>query len=175
MTVTTPRRMARPLTSRRSVLRALAGAPLLPLAGSAASLLLPSGAQARLLPKSAEFMGMAAPATPDAMATTTVGSALRVTYRDGTSQNLKLTYQPLFFTGDPVPDGKGGTTLAGGYYDIEGKPIMDDAASPAAQFFSDCPDGYSLLKLPAGAAKVAGVKGNAVFGVVQFEFTTRNA
>jgi len=173
MTVTASRQMARIETSRRTVLRALAGAPLLPLAGFSATSLLASGAQARLLPKSAEFIGMPAPATAAAQATTSVGSSMLVTYKDGTSQSLKLGYQPLFLSGDMVPDGKGGTTLAGGYYDIAGKPIMDASASPPVQFFSDCPDGYSLFKLPG--AKVAGVKGNTVFGVVQFEYTTRNA
>ena len=38
------------------------------------------------------------------------------------------------------------------------------------QFFSDSPDGTSLLKIDG--AKVPGVKGNTVFAVVQFEYTT---
>lgn len=173
MTVTNPRRMARSLTSRRTVLRALAGAPLLPLAGFSAASLLASPARAKLIPKSAEFVGMAAPSTAAAQATTTIESALTVTYRDGTAQTLKLAYQPLFLTGDMVPDGKGGTTLAGGYYDIKGKPIMDASAGAPTQFFSDAPDGYSLLKLPS--ANVPGVKGNTVFAVVQFEYATRDA
>ncbi|HEY5799530.1 MAG TPA: alkaline phosphatase PhoX, partial [Burkholderiaceae bacterium] len=41
------------------------------------------------------------------------------------------------------------------------------------QFYSDCPDGSSLLTLPN--AKVPGVKGKPVFAVVQFEYTTRAA
>jgi hypothetical protein len=40
------------------------------------------------------------------------------------------------------------------------------------QFFSDCPDGMSLLKLEK--ANVKGVKGNTVFAVVQFEYTNSN-
>ena len=63
--------------------------------------------------------------------------------------------------------------LAGGYYDINGRPILDPSAPAPTQFFSDCPDGYSLLQ-PA-AASVPGVVGNTVFAVVQFEYTTRDA
>ena len=160
--------------SRRDALRLLAGAPLLPLALPSSFMLegcatAPSGAA----PAAATFVGMAAPATAEAQATTSVASSVAVTYADGRQQTLKLAYRPLFFTGDQVPDGKGGTTLAGGYYDIQGRPIMDASASPAAQFFSDCPDGYSLLQ--PMAASVTGVTGNTVFAVVQFEYTTRNA
>ena len=75
-----------------------------------------------------------------------------------------------FKTGDMVPDGKGGTILAGGYYDIANKAIIDTsvAASPR-QFFSDCPDGTSLIHLEG--AKVDGVA-HPVFCVVQFEYAS---
>ena len=170
MTVT-----ALPDLSRRSVLRILAGAPLIPLAGSPMLALLDAttARAAGGAPRSAEFVGMAAPATPAAQATTAVESSLVVTYGDGARQTFKLGYQPLFFTGDQVPDGEGGTTLAGGYYDIVGRPIMDASAPSPTQFFSDCPDGYSLLQLPD--VRAAGVIGNTVFAVVQFEYTTRDA
>ena len=98
---------------------------------------------------------MAAPDTAEAQATTSVESSLAVTYADGKRQTFKLAYRPLFFTGDRLPDGAGGTMLAGGYYDIHGKPILDHSAAPPAQFYSDCPDGYSLLQ-PL-AASVPGV------------------
>ena len=163
--------------SRRSVLRLLAGAPLLPVGvpAFAGGLFAATGARAEVGPAatSVEFIGMPAPTTAAARATTTVESSMIVTYANGTKQSFKLGYQPLFYTGDLVPDGKGGTTLAGGYYDIAGKPIMDPAASPPTQFFSDCPDGYSLLQ-PAKAS-VPGVRGNTVFAVVQFEYTSRDA
>jgi len=163
-----------PDLSRRSVLRILAGAPLIPVAGSTTLSLL-DVALARAAggaPRSAEFVGMPAPATPAAQATTTVESSLVVTSSDGTQQTFKLGYHPLFVTGDQVPDGKGGTTLAGGYYDIGGRPIMDPSAPSPPQFFSDCPDGYSLLQLRG--VRAPGVKGNTVFAVVQFEYTTRD-
>ncbi|HWT20364.1 MAG TPA: alkaline phosphatase PhoX, partial [Variovorax sp.] len=124
---------------------------------------------------SAEFTGMAAPtlADPAAMATTTVGSTLKVSFDNGSSTEYKLAYQPFFLTGEMVSDGKGGKILAGGYVDINNKPIID-ASVPGKerQFFSDSPDGTSLLSLPN--ANVPGVKGKPVFAVVQFEYTTRN-
>jgi uncharacterized protein len=163
-----------PETSRRAVLRALTGVPLLPVMGSAALSALGSvAARAAAMPKAVEFISMPAPSTPAAQAATTVESSMVVTYNDGTQQTFTLGYQPLFFTGDMVPDGAGGTTLAGGYYDIHGQPIMDASGGAPVQFFSDCPDGYSLLD--ATDALVPGVSGNTVFGVVQFEYATRDA
>jgi len=48
---------------------------------------------------------------------------------------------------------------------------MDTTVAGASrQFFSDSPDGTSLLKVDG--AKVAGVTGNTVFAVVQFEYTS---
>jgi secreted PhoX family phosphatase len=121
---------------------------------------------------SASFAAMAAPglANPVAMATTTVASSLQVNLKDGSTQTYKLAYKPFFITGDQVPDGKGGTVLAGGYVNIFNKPIIDKSVpGKERQFFSDCPDGTSLLKLEH--PKISGIKGNAVFAVVQFEYT----
>ncbi|MCA1326662.1 PhoX family protein [Herbaspirillum sp. alder98] len=165
-----------PQSSRRSLLKALAAAPLLPLGGGAAALLsacATPGATKGFA--SARFTGMPAPtlANPAAMATTTVGSALEVAFVDGSKQTYQLAYQPFFMTGDMVPDGRGGTLLAGGYVDIKGQPIIDRSLpGRERQFFSDCPDGSSLLTIKG--AKVPGVKGNTVFAVVQFEYTTRD-
>ncbi|WP_339939893.1 PhoX family protein [Undibacterium luofuense] len=178
-------------TSRRKAIKLLAGAPLLPLGVATTGLLgacggtetaaandgtLPpalSNPQASFL--SAAFVSMAAPTLddPQSMATTTVRSSLKVALSDGSSQTYKLAYQPFFMTGDNVPDGKGGTLVAGGYYDINNKPISDTSVpGRTRQFFSDSPDGSSLLK-PANPT-VPGVKGNTVFAVVQFEYTTAN-
>ncbi|GLU34940.1 alkaline phosphatase [Trinickia caryophylli] len=111
--------------------------------------------------------------TPAAMAKSTVGSSLSLAFSDGSTQAFPLSYQTFFTTGDAVPDGNGGTLLAGGYYDINQQPIIDTSVTgQERQFFSDCPDGTSLLKLDNPA--VPGVKGNTVFAVVQFEYTTRN-
>ena len=120
---------------------------------------------------SAAFTAMPAPslANPAAMATTTVASSLQLSLQDGSTHAYKLAYQPFFITGDRVPDGNGGTVLAGGYVDIVKRPIIDKSVpGKERQFFSDCPDGTSLLKLEH--PKVAGIKGKAVFAVVQFEY-----
>ena len=168
-------------TSRRQALKFLAGVPLLPLGASAATSLLALGVARNAVAApssfaSAAFSAMAAPslADPAAMATTTVGSELTVALADGTTQAFKLSYQPFFMTGDMVPDGKGGQILAGGYYDINNKPIIDTSvAGKERQFFSDCPDGTSLLA-PIAGPKVDGVKGDTVFAVVQFEYMSRD-
>ncbi|MDR5837427.1 alkaline phosphatase PhoX [Caballeronia sp. LZ034LL] len=171
--------------SRRKALKILAGAPMLPLGGAATAALLTTACggsdSSPATPKptaafaTAAFTGMAAPtlATPNAMATTTVASSMTVKFSDGSARAYKLAYQPFFVTGDTVPNTAGGTIVAGGYFDINNQPIIDrSVAGKERQFFSDCPDGTSLLKLDNPTVK--GVKGNAVFAVVQFEYTTRD-
>jgi len=164
-----------PNFSRRSLLQVLAGAPLLPLSSALAGLSLTGcgGASTAVSFKSVSFSSMAAPslANAAAMATTAVGSVMSVNFSDNSKLDFKLAYQPFFVTGDLVPDGKGGKTLAGGYYDINNQPIMDaTVVAKTRQYFSDSPDGTSLLSV--AGAKVAGVAGNTVFAVVQFEYTT---
>ena len=167
--------------SRRRALQFLSGAPLLPFSSSFAGGLLLSacggGSGASVLSghtySGVSFSSMAAPtpASPAAMATTSVGSVMSVHFSDSSTLDFRLAYQPFFITGDLVPDGKGGKILAGGYHDIHNQPIIDaTVAGKERQFFSDSPDGTSLLKVEG--AKVAGVKGNTVFAVVQFEYTT---
>jgi len=163
--------------TRRKALQLLAGIPMLPIGTSAAASLLATGCGGggsdEATFASASFTSMAAPtlANAAAMATTSVGSSLNVKLSDGSTQSYALAYQPFFITGDLVPDGKGGKVLAGGYYDINNKAIIDTSVPGAErQFFSDSPDGTSLLTVPN--AKVDGVKGNPVFAVVQFEYTT---
>jgi secreted PhoX family phosphatase len=174
--------------NRRNALKLLATPLMLPITGGIAGSLLTAcggsdGAAVTTTPTlapsigmaSASFVSMAAPslAVPADMAKTLVSSALQVTFSDKTTQTFALAYAPFFTTGDLVPDGKGGTILAGGYYDINNKPIIDTSvAGKERQFFSDSPDGTSLLKLDKPTT-VAGIKGNAVYAVVQFEYTTR--
>ncbi len=168
-----------PTLSRRSLLQALSGIPMLPLSSAfaGAGLTIAGCGGGTTVPaitfKSVSFSSMAAPtlATPAAMATTTVGSVMSVNFSDDSKLDYKLAYQPFFVTGDLVPDGKGGKTLAGGYYDINNQPIMDaTVASKTRQYFSDSPDGTTLLSV--AGAKVTGVTGNTVFAVVQFEYAT---
>ncbi|SAI65666.1 phosphatase [Bordetella ansorpii] len=177
--------------SRRRALKFLSGAPLLPLGTAMGSSVLLAacggsddddddtsnnpGTPGQPTPApgaqfvSARFVPMAAPSTAADMATTLVKSAMEVTYDDGTTVTYQLGYNTFFNTGDMVPDGNGGTILAGGYYDINNNPIIDRSTSTQRQFFSGCPDGTSLLKLDNPT--VAGVTGNTVFAVVQFEYT----
>jgi len=168
-----------PVLSRRSLLQAISGVPLLPLttALTGAGLSLTACGGGSTVPavtfSSVSFSSMAAPSLVNAaaMATTTVGSTMTVNFSDASKVDFKLAYQPFFVTGDMVPDGKGGKLLAGGYYNINNQPIIDTTVpGKERQFFSDSPDGTSLLSIPG--AKVTGVTGNTVFAVVQFEYTT---
>ena len=164
--------------SRRKALQFLASAPMLPLGAFASASLLSACATTGAASGgyvSSSFSSMAAPSLANlaAMATTTVNSGMTVQLKDNASRNYKLAYQSFFMTGDQVPDGKGGTLLAGGYVDIRNQPIID-ASVPGKQrqMFSDSPDGTSLLAL--ANPTVGGIKGKAVFAVVQFEYTTRD-
>ena len=168
------------LESRRRLLKIFVGAPMLPLGGSAFATALLAGCGGSddtpaVTYTSSSFTGMAAPtlAAPAAMATTCVGSSMTVALSDGTTKNYKLAYHPSFATGDLLPNGAGGTILAGGCVDIKNQPIIDKSvAGKARQFFSDSPGGTALLNLPNPT--VSGIKGKAVFAVVQFEYTTRD-
>jgi secreted PhoX family phosphatase len=71
-----------------------------------------------------------------------------------------------------VPGTGGGSVLAGGYVDVHGQPIRDLTDPGQRQFFSDCPDGMSLITIPGGKSRHGDQ--NRVFAVVQFEYTTRN-
>ncbi len=165
------------MLSRRNALRLIGAAPMLPLGAFASSALL-AGCATPGAPgayASSSFTGMAAPtlANPAAMATTTVASSLKVAFSGGATQDYKLAYHPFFITGDMVPNGKGGQVLAGGYYNITNHPIMDNSVpAKARHFFSDSPDGTSLFA--AHNSTVKGIKGKAVYAVVQFEYTTRD-
>ncbi len=157
--------------SRRHALKTLVGVPLFPLAASplAASLAACSNMNGKPGFVSGAFKAMAAPtlANPAAMATTTVGSGFVTTWSDGSTQEYALSYEKFFITGAKVANGSGGTVVAGGYWDIHNQPIVDPTDAGGRQFYSDCPDGMTLTTL--ASPTVAGVKGNTVFAVVQFE------
>ena len=165
-----------PSTSRRDLLKMVSGVPMLPLATTGASGLLLSACAStsqsgKSSPVKTVFESMAAPSIASDMATTAVGSGLSVQLPGGKTASYKLAYQSFFITGSMVSDGKGGQTLAGGYYDIHNRPIMDTSvAGKERHFFSDCPDGSTLITVPG--ARVEGVKGNPVFAVVQFEYAS---
>ena len=173
------------LTNRRGFLKVISAAPLLPLSSSITGVSAFLGGSisevnAANLGKNAifssvAFSSMAAPnlANPAQMATTSTSSVMTVNYQDGSKVDYALAYEPFFLTGTMVPNGKGGSTLAGAYYDISGAAIIDKSGESPRQFFSDGPDGTSFIVLN-DASTVPGISGNAVYAVVQFEYTTRN-
>ncbi len=162
---------------RRQLLQWSLGAPLLPLSASLATTLSLGGCATGPLSsqrgkvQSVAFTSMPAPTEPQAMSTMTVQSSMVVTDTAGRQQSFPLSYASFFTTGDQVPNALGGQILAGGYFNAKGEPIMDTSVpGQSRQFFSDCPDGSTLTTVKG--ASVKGVKGNLVFAVVQFEYTS---
>ena len=160
--------------SRRHTLKLLSGVPMLPLASSLAGMSFIAEAKAHGLPASFDFSSMAAPslADPAQMATTYVDSTLTTNFGAHHSETYKLGYETFFLTGDTVNKTGGGSIVAGGYYDIDNAPIIDTSSADKRQFFSDCPDGMSLIELKGGRFHHGGKK--RIFAVVQFEYTTKN-
>ncbi|MEJ2059893.1 MAG: DUF839 domain-containing protein [Gammaproteobacteria bacterium] len=175
--------------SRRRALKMLAGAPMLPLATTLTGLPLLAEAAPfgrhhggwfdrpfrHGVPISYSFGSMAAPslADPAQMATTYVASTLTKRIGKHHKATYALGYETFFLTGDTVPATGGGTVIAGGYYDIHNDPILDTTSADQRQFFSDCPDGMSLIQLHGVRSRRRGCK--RVFAVVQFEYTSQNA
>ncbi|MEJ2899583.1 alkaline phosphatase PhoX [Acinetobacter sp. NS-4] len=169
--------------TRRDLLKWFSGIPFLPLGAMATTAALTgcnnSDSDAITIPptkpvnfKSAKFTPMTAPSTVSDMATTSVKSKLQITWDDATNTEYQLAYKPFFVTGQTVPKHGGGTIVAGGYFDVNGNPIMDKSVvGQERQFFSDAPDGSSLIHLDG--AKVEGVT-TPVFHVVQFEYNSKD-
>jgi len=174
--------------TRRRALQLLSGVPMLPIASSLAAL--PLSAEAghgehgkghgmpfahHGTPFRYEFGGMDAPslADPALMATTYVASTLTRSIGKHHSETYALGYEAFFLTGQTVPATGGGSIVAGSYFDINGNPIIDTTSNDQHQFFSDCPDGMSLLQLKRGRSSRRGC--HRLFAVVQFEYTSNNA
>ena len=170
--------------SRRDLLKWFAGIPFLPLGAMTTAAALsgcndsdndtavtpPVTKPANL--KAATFTAMAAPIAIADRAKTSVSSKLKIDWDDSTSSEYQLGYKSFFETGNTVPKWGGGEIIAGGYFNANGDPIMDTSVSASPrQFFSDCPDGSSLIHLDG--AQVEGVN-NPVFHVVQFEYASQN-
>lgn len=117
------------------------------------------------------FGGMPAPnlVAPAQMATTHVASTVTIGRGFGRGVTYELGYETFFLTGQTVPATDGGEILAGGYVDIQNRPILD---AGQRQFFSDCPDGMSLITKPGARSRRDDC--DRVFAVVQFEYATRN-
>lgn len=159
--------------NRRSLLRggvglaALSTVPLLAACGGSDSV-------AATLPASitsVEFVGMSAPSTDALRAATYTSASAKITYSDATTKTQALTYNTLFKTGDTLKNGST-SLIAGAYYDMNGSPIMDTSGATPEPFYSDCPDGNSLISL--ADPTVAGVTGNTLFLVTQYEYKSLN-
>ena len=120
---------------------------------------------------SVEFMGMDAPTTAALRADSYTAASVKLGYSDATSKTQALKYNTIFKTGDTLKNGSA-NVIAGAYYDINGNPIIDTSGVTPEPFYSDCPDGNSLLSL--ANPTVPGVTGNTVFLVTQYEYKTRN-
>src|SRR5450830_1350423 len=117
------------------------------------------------------FIGMAAPVSDAQRATTWTTASVKVSYANGRTQTQALGYNTLYKTGDSLKNGHA-SVLAGGYFDQAGAPIMDTSGAVPMPYFSDSPDGQSLLSLPHPT--VPDIKGNTVFLVTQFEYLSAN-
>lgn len=156
--------------SRRNVLKALASTPLFPLAYSLGA----SNAYAatKASPISVTFTNTAAPTSIAEKTGVYTNSSIVVTYSDGSTSTNALSYQTIYNTGDLMKTPQGKEIIAGGYFSVSGDPIIDHSGEKPEQFYSDCPDGTSLIKLED--TRIKGVTGHPVFVVTQFEYKTSN-
>lgn len=121
---------------------------------------------------SVEFLGMAAPTSDVLRADIYTGASVKLGYSDASSKTQALTYNTIFKTGDTLKDGRD-DVIAGAYYDINGAPIIDNSVPGSGEpFYSDCPDGNSLISL--ANPSVSGVVGHTLFLVTQYEYKTLN-
>ena len=160
--------------SRRKIIQTIAGLPLMPVAslGTATGLLSACGTSNMT---SITFNGSSNPSSDaDRAAVFTSATVDYTTAIGGTKLAQPLSYKVLYKTGDVLkrPD-TGADVIAGGYYKPDGfTPIMDTTGTTSEQFYSDCPDGTSLIKLDNPT--VPGITGNTLFLVTQFEYKTVN-
>jgi len=104
---------------------------------------LAGGPHGRSIPasvQSVEFLGMAAPATPEQRAAAYTEAKAKVTYRNGKSRTFDLTYDVLHYNKTTI----GGVT-AGMLYDVHGNPLLDVNGNP---HISESPDANSLMEVP---------------------------
>ena len=118
--------------------------------------------------KSVDFVGMAAPTTPQDMAKMYSGASVHVTYTDGTVKSFPLTYKTLFKTDESING-----TIAGVSQDKNGKAIMDTSIpNSPTPFVSDAPDSNSLFKVDGAKATSKG--GNPLSLITHYEYITLN-
>ena len=127
-------------------------------------LLLPCAAQAAPEVKSVKFTATPAPVTDQERSSFYTRSSAVVTYSNGKKKVFPLAYQTLYRAADKITN-----SYAGMIVDKAGKPVMrsaGDAQGQVAQgpFYSDSPDGNSLLGMHTGQ--------NAAYLVTHFEYST---
>lgn len=128
------------------------------------SLLIPVVVQAEPAVRSVKFTSTPAPVSDQERSSYYTRSSAIVTYSDGRQKTFPLAYQALYRSGDKV-----GNTYAGMIVDKNGKPVLrsaPDEGGDIAQgpFYSDSPDGNSLLGMQAGK--------NRAYLVTHFEYST---
>mgnify|MGYP006267002479 CR=1 FL=1 len=153
---------------RRTILKVLASSPLMPLAASLGSKSVFANNQTS--PVSISFTHMPSPSSVAEKTAVYTQSNIVIKYADGKTSTKALSYQMLYSTGDLMKTPSGKDIIAGGYFNLAGEPIMDRSGDKPEQFYSDCPDGTSLIQLKN--AKIKGISGNPVFVVTQFEYKT---
>jgi uncharacterized protein len=118
--------------------------------------------------KSVEFVGMAAPATPEDMAKVYSTASLKVTFENGTVQNFPLSYKTLLKSTDTFNGQQAGLAV-----DVNGKAIMDNSVpGKPVPFVSDSPDSNSLMSIKG--AKPTQLGGNPLSLLTHYEYITSN-
>lgn len=110
--------------------------------------------------RSVEFVGMAAPATPEEKASAYTGAKVKLTYQNGSTKTLDMAYHQLLATSEKV-NGK----VVGGLVNAKNEPLRDDLG----QINSDSPDGQSLMQV-AGQKAADPSKNQALSLVTQYEY-----
>lgn len=162
--------------SRREHLKFLVSIPALPYALQEAHALSPQKYfRSRLVPKAVSFTGTELPKSVEDKAKIFTTASIDIEYEGSEIKRAQpLTFRTLFRTGDQLPHPVSGVAFrVGGYYRPDGvTPIVDVSGAEAEQFFSDCPDGLSVLPHPA--AEKAEKRSKTAMMVVQFEYKTAN-
>ncbi len=111
-----------------------------------------------------EFNSMDAPTAIDQMIKTYTKATVKVTYKDGSTEELPLSYDQLFLSKDKVVSNKGEKIPAGTPIDVNGDPIMDYSVSDEPSYYiSDAPDANSLLTI-----------GNQEYMISHYEYDSKN-
>lgn len=165
-----PQTLATGGLSRRTALKVGAGVAMTGLFGLTAC-----GGSGNAKVTKITFNGMANPSTDANRAMVYTNATIDISYDNGAVIKASpLSYQTIYRTGEVLKNPQGQNIVAGGYFKPDGvTPIVDTSvAGKEEQFYSDSVDGTSLIKL--ANPTVAGITGNTLFVVTQFEYKTSN-